>query len=349
MKMTLRWYPDAHAVPLDYIRQVPGVSGICGELVRPVGSVWDYADILALKRDAAAHGLAFEVVESVKVHEDIKLGLPTRDGYIDAYIQTLRNLGRAGIRAVCYDFMPVFDWMRTQTHKRLPDGSTTLAYDRKEMAAIDPLHADFALCDWEAVYSPEQLRRYFALYAALGEEGLWRNLEYFLHRVIPEAEACGVRLGMHPDDPCWPIFGLPRIITCEQNIDRLLSIVDSPYNALTLCSGSLGCSAANDVPSLVYKYACKDRIAFGHIRNVKRFDDGSFDESAHFSACGSLDIVAILRAYHEARYTGFLRPDHGRMIWGETGNAGYGLYDRALGAMYLSGVWETLQKNPASH
>ncbi|WP_066452746.1 mannonate dehydratase [Anaerotruncus rubiinfantis] len=344
MKMTFRWYPDAHAVDLDYIRQIPGVTGIVGELPKPVGAVWPLDEILSLKRRVEEHGLALEVIESVKVHEDIKLGLKSRDTYIAAYIETLQNLGKAGIKTVCYDFMPVFDWMRTETARRLPDGSTTLAYDPETISRTDPLQADFALCDWEAVYSHDELARMFTLYEEVGEKGLWKNLEYFLKAVVLEAEKAGVRMAMHPDDPCWPVFGLPRIITGEKNIDRLLAIVDSPFNALTLCSGSLGCSAENDLPRLVYKYASMDRIAFGHVRNIKRLPDGGFEESAHFSRAGSLDVVAIMKAYHDAGYQGFLRPDHGRMIWGERGGAGYGLYDRALGAMYLSGIWETLEK-----
>lgn len=344
MKMTFRWYPADDAIDLEYIRQIPGVVGIVGELMKPVGSVWPYDEILSLKNQVEQHGLSLEVIESVKVHEDIKLGLDTKDRYIDAYLETIRNLGRAGIKVICYDFMPVFDWMRTQTDKRLQDGSSTLVYYKEDIEKCDPLEGDFALSDWEVVYTKEELRRLLKSYQELGEDGLWRNLDYFLQRVIPVAAESGVRMAMHPDDPCWSIFGLPRIITCEENIDRMLAIVDSPYNALTLCSGSLGCSKHNNVPQLIYKYASQGKIAFGHARNLKLLEDGSFEESAHFSKEGSLDMVAIMKAYHDAGYDGYIRPDHGRMIWGEKGNAGYGLYDRALGAMYLNGIWETLEK-----
>jgi mannonate dehydratase len=344
MKMTFRWYPADDAIDLEYIRQIPGVVGIVGELMKPVGSVWPYDEILSLKNQVEQHGLSLEVIESVKVHEDIKLGLDTKDRYIDAYLETIRNLGRAGIKVICYDFMPVFDWMRTQTDKKLQDGSSTLVYYKEDIEKCDPLEGDFALSDWEAVYTKEELRRLLKSYQELGEDGLWRNLDYFLQRVIPVAAESGVRMAMHPDDPCWSIFGLPRIITCEENIDRMLAIVDSPYNALTLCSGSLGCSKHNNVPQLIYKYASQGKIAFGHARNLKLLEDGSFEESAHFSKEGSLDMVAIMKAYHDAGYDGYIRPDHGRMIWGEKGNAGYGLYDRALGAMYLNGIWETLEK-----
>ena len=151
-------------------------------------------------------------------------------------------------------------------------------------------------------------------------------------------------MAIHPDDPPWPIFGIPRIITCEENLDRFLKLVDDPHNGLTLCSGSLGCAKFNNYAAMVRKYAGMGRIHFAHVRNVKIMDDGSFEESAHYSPCGSLDMVEILKAYHDAGFKGYMRPDHGRMIWGETGKPGYGLYDRALGAVYLNGIWETLEK-----
>ncbi len=344
MKMVFRWYTKANGIDLGYIRQIPGVTGIAGELPEEVGKIWRLEDILALKRQVEEHGLEMEVIESVKVHEDIKLGRKSRDLYIYNYIETIRNLGKAGIKVVCYDFMPVFDWMRTETERRLPDGSTVLAYDHEVIKRTDPLDGDFALCDWEMVYSREELRELLKSYEDVGQEGLWRNLEYFLKAVIPEAEKAGVRMAMHPDDPCWPIFNLPRIITNEESIDRFLAIKDSPYNALTLCTGSLGCEADNDLPKLISKYAAADRIAFGHVRNVKRISGRSFEESAHFSKAGSLDMAEIMKAYYDAGYQGYIRPDHGRRIWGEKGGAGYGLYDRALGAMYLIGIWEALEK-----
>ena len=158
MKMVFRWYTKANGIDLGYIRQIPGVTGIAGELPEEVGKIWRLEDILALKRQVEEHGLEMEVIESVKVHEDIKLGRKSRDLYIYNYIETIRNLGKAGIKVVCYDFMPVFDWMRTETERRLPDGSTVLAYDHEVIKRTDPLDGDFALCDWEMVYSREELR-----------------------------------------------------------------------------------------------------------------------------------------------------------------------------------------------
>lgn len=349
MKMALRWDPSLPEKMLRDIAQIPGVTTVVSELKLPVGEVWPLAAVQELRDRIKAAGLTLEVVESVKVHEDIKLGLPSRDRYIEAYRQTLRNLAQAGVKVVCYDFMPIFDWMRTDVAKPLADGSTTLAYCQEDLDRVDPFLNEFVLPDWEVSYSPSELRRLFDQYRAVDTEAMWDNLGYFLQTVIPVAEECGVRMAIHPDDPCWPIYGLPRIITDERGIDRLLALYDSPYNALTLCSGSLGCDPRNDLPRLVAKYCGMERIAFGHVRNIRQLGgERAFEESAHYSACGSLDMVRILRAYYENGFTGYLRPDHGRMIWGETGSAGYGLYDRALGAMYLLGIWETLEKLSAA-
>lgn len=145
---------------------------------------------------------------------------------------------------------------------------------------------------------------------------------------------------MHPDDPPWSIFGLPRIIKDERSLERLLDLADSPSNGLTFCTGSLGANPDNDLPGMIRRFG--DRIHFAHCRNVKRMGERSFQESAHLSSEGSLNMIEILAAYAEVGYSGPMRPDHGRMIWGETGRPGYGLYDRALGATYLNGIWETL-------
>ena len=169
-------------------------------------------------------------------------------------------------------------------------------------------------------------------------------VKYFLEKVIPVAAECDVNMAIHEDDPCWSIFGLPRIITCEENLDRFLKLVDDKHNGITLCAGSLGCSNKNDVAKMAAKYAKMGRIHFVHMRNVKVLDNG-FEESAHLSSCGSLDMYEIMKALHDNGFDGYIRPDHGRMIWGETGRPGYGLYDRALGATYLNGLWEAIKKS----
>ena len=161
--------------------------------------------------------------------------------------------------------------------------------------------------------------------------------------MIPVAAECDVNTAIHEDDPCWSIFGLPRIITCEENLDRFLKLVDDKHNGITLCTGSLGCSGKNDVVKMAAKYAAMGRIHFAHLRNVAVLDNG-FEERAHLSSCGSLDMFGIVKALVDNGFDGYVRPDHGRMIWGETGRAGYGLYDRALGATYLNGLFEAVEK-----
>ena len=341
MKLSFRWYGQDDPVTLGYIRQIPNMRSIVTAVYDvPVGEVWSRESIAALKTEVEANGLIFDVVESVPVHEDIKLGRPTRDRLIANYQENIRRLGEAGVKCICYTFMPVFDWTRTQLDKPL----AALVYYKDQLEKMDPLTGELSLPGWDASYKKEDLKALFEAYSRLTEEDLWENLRYFLEAVIPVAEESGVNMAIHPDDPPWNIFGLPRIITCEANLDRFLKLVVSPANGLTLCTGSLGCAASNDIYRMIDKYAAQGRIHFMHVRNVKILPDGGFEESAHFSACGSLDIVRILDILHRNRFDGYLRPDHGRMIWGETGRPGYGLYDRALGASYINGIWETLNK-----
>jgi mannonate dehydratase len=344
MKMTFRWFGPDDPVTLAYIRQIPGMYGIVSAIYDvPVGETWPLAKITELRDTVHAAGLALDVIESVPVHEDIKLGKPSRDALIANYAQTLRHLGAAGIKVVCYNFMPVFDWTRTTLEKRLPDGSTTLAFDVDTVANINP-DDGIQLPGWDTSYDAGQLRALLAEYASCDEARLWENLEYFLQRIIPVAEEAGIRMAIHPDDPPRPIFGLPRIVKNREDLERVLAVVDSPANALTLCSGSLGADTANDVAAMVREFTARGRIPFAHMRNVKVNDKGDFHETAHRSADGSLDMAAIMQAYSDADYTGYIRPDHGRMIWGETGKPGYGLYDRALGAVYLNGLWEGIRR-----
>lgn len=343
VEMTFRWYGDGDPIPLQYIKQIPKMAGIVSAIYDiPVGEAWPLEKIMELKQKVEAAGLKLSVIESVPVHEDIKLGKPTRDQYIANYQTTIRRLGEAGIKVVCYNFMPVFDWTRTDLEHQLPDGSTALIFDEELAGKMDPSTGELSLPGWDSSYTKESMKALLADYQAVNEEKLWENLAYFLKAIIPVAEASDVKMAIHPDDPPWCIFGLPRIITNEENLERLLNLVDNPYNGLTLCSGSLGVARDNDMVALVKKFG--KRIHFAHMRNVKITGPRSFEEAAHPSEYGSLDMVEILKAYHQAGFDGPMRPDHGRMIWGEKGKPGYGLYDRALGAMYLTGIWETLDK-----
>ena len=342
MEMTLRWYGSKFdTVTLEQIRQIPGVKGVITTLydTQP-GEVWSRERIKAMKDEVEAAGLHISGIESVNVHDAIKTGVPEREQYIDNYIETLENLGKEDIHLVCYNFMPVFDWTRTQLDKEAEDGSTSLVMYWEQMKGLDPLKDDIHLPGWDSSYTQDEVRELIRAYGEIGEKGLWENIEYFLKRVIPVAEECGVVMALHPDDPPYPIFGLPRVITCEENLDRYLSIVDSPANSLCLCTGSLGSSPKNDIPAMVRKYSSMNRIGFMHIRNVKILPDTSFEESGHLTQNGSLDMNAIVKALVETGFDGYFRPDHGRMIWGETGKPGYGLYDRALGTAYINGLIE---------
>ena len=343
MKMTFRWYGEDDPVTLEKIKQIPGVVGIVSAIYDiPVGEVWPLERIVKLKQAIEKAGLELSVIESVPVHEDIKMGCGDRDRYIDNYCQTLRNLSKVGIDCVCYNFMPVFDWMRSDLAFTLPDGSNALIYDNETVLKMDPVKGELSLPGWDSSYTKEDMKALLEKYKNISEEDLWNNLKYFLDRVIKVAEEVKVKMAIHPDDPPWSIFGLPRIITNKKNIERFLKLYDSPYNGLTLCSGSLGVSPENDVVDLVNTYC--DRIHFAHIRNIKITGEKCFEEAGHKTECGSLDIFGIIKAYYDNGFDGYIRPDHGRMIWGETGKPGYGLYDRALGAVYINGIWEALER-----
>lgn len=226
MKLSFRWYGPDDPVALEKIRQIPNMHSIVTAVYDvPPGEVWSRESIAALKAQVEAAGLAFEVIESVPVHEDIKLGRPTRGRYIANYCENIRRLGEAGVRCICYNFMPVFDWTRTELAKRQADGATALAYDASRLEGLDPLSGELSLPGWDSSYKKEELRALFEAYAGVDAERLWENLDYFLHEVIPAAEAAGVRMAIHPDDPPWEIFGLPRIITTEENLDRLAASV----------------------------------------------------------------------------------------------------------------------------
>ena len=347
MKMSFRWYGEKDSITLKQIKQIPNMDSIVTAVYDvPVGEVWPMENILRLKKLTEDAGLNFDVIESIPVHEDIKLGRSTRDRYIENYCENIRRCAKAGIKCICYNFMPVFDWTRTQLDKENEDGSTCLVYYKDQVDAVDPTKSDsdLTLPGWDSSYTREELASLVNEYRELGEERLWDNLKYFLEKIIPVCKEYDVNMAIHPDDPCWPIFGLPRIITGEKNLDRFLKLVDDSHNGLTLCLGSLGCSKNNDKVKLAAKYAAMGRVHFAHCRNVLLMDDGSFEESGHLSNKGSLDMYAIIKALVDNGFDGYVRPDHGRQIWDEEAKPGYGLYDRALGATYLNGLFEAAEK-----
>lgn len=353
MNMTLRWYgPGYDSVSLEQIRQIPGVEGVITTLygTKP-GEAWEASEIRNLKKVVEDAGLMIAGIESVNVSDAIKTAGTERDLHIDNYIQTLDRLGAEGIRMVCYNFMPVFDWTRSELARMRADGSTVLAYNQDVIDKLDPDHMKesiagmsngFVMPGWE----PERLDRLkelFDLYKEIDADTLFENLVYFLKAIGPVCEKHGIRMAIHPDDPAWPIFGLPRIIKGIESYQRLFSAIDKPYNGITLCTGSLGTNPKNDLVEII-RFAGK-RIAFAHVRNLKYNTERDFEEAAHLSSDGSMDMYAIMKALYETGFDGPIRPDHGRMIWGEDAMPGYGLFDRALGSQYLQGLWEAIEKN----
>lgn len=357
MQMTLRWYGSKHdSVTLEQIRQIPGVKSVITTLYDSVpGEAWSLEDIRAMKKEVEAAGLTIAGIESVNIHDAIKIGSPDREQYIENYITTLERLGQEDIHMVCYNFMPVFDWTRTELARKRPDGSTVLAYNQAAVDALKPeemfasIDSDsngFVMPGWE----PERMARVkelFEMYQDVDNEKLFANLKYFLERIMPTCDKYDINMAIHPDDPAWSVFGLPRIIINKENILRMMHMVDNPHNGVTFCSGSYGTNLENNLPDMIR--SLKGRIHFAHVRNLKFNSPTDFEESAHLSSDGSFDMYEIMKALYEIGFDGPIRPDHGRMIWGEVAMPGYGLYDRALGATYLNGLWEAIEKGETRH
>lgn len=353
MEMTLRWYGSQFdTVTLQQIRQIPGVTGVITTLydTKP-GEVWSRERIKELKEEVAASGLHISGIESVNIHDAIKTGATDRDRYIDNYIETLENLGKEDINLVCYNFMPVFDWTRTELARVRPDGSTVLAYTQEAVDALDPTNMFESIAGdmngtimpgWE----PERMakvKELFTMYKDIDDDKLFENLKYFLERIMPVCDKYDINMAIHPDDPAWSVFGLPRIIINKKNILRMMEMVDNPHNGVTFCTGSYGTNLENDLPDMIR--SLKGRIHFAHVRNLKFHSQTNFEEAAHLSSDGTFDMYEIMKALYEIGFEGPIRPDHGRMIWGEVAMPGYGLYDRALGATYLNGLWEAIEKS----
>ena len=344
MKMTFRWYGESDCIPLSYIRQIPNMSGVVTAVYDvPVGEVWPCDKIARLKALCEQAGLEMEVIESVPVHEDIKLGKPSRDRLIANYAETIRNLGKFGVRCICYNFMPVFDWFRTDLHYVQKNGAVCLAYKEADFQKLDK--HDLRLPGWDESYTPEELNGLLKEYENISHEQLFENLVYFLNGIMPACDETGINMAIHPDDPPWDIFGLPRIVTGAESYEKMINAVPNIHNGFTFCTGSLGAGRFNDLPKMAEKYA--KRIYFAHLRQLKFVNETDFYENGHQTKDGNVDIYAIVKALEENGFTGYVRPDHGRNIWGEEGKPGYGLYDRALGAAYLSGLFEAVRKDRA--
>lgn len=347
MEQTWRWWGPDDLITLPHIRQV-GATGIVTALHGiPAGQVWPaeaIAERKAIIEQDGELGLRWSVAESVPVHEAIKLGEGDLAPYFDNYRQSLRNLGAAGVRIVCYNFMPVLDWARTQLRAPLPGGGNALRFNAHEFAAFDchmlqrpgaeadypdevlaRAHAWFdAATETEKRtllatimaglpgafdrYDIEGLRRMLERYRGIDRAGLRENLARFLREVVPAAEEAGVRLAIHPDDPPRPLLGLPRITTSADDIAYILDAVPSLANGLTLCTGSLGAKPSNDLPAIARRFA--GRIHFAHLRNVANEPDGSFMEADHLG--GDTDMVAVVHALLQEQQR---RHDGGAADW----------------------------------
>ncbi len=383
LEQTFRWFGPSDPVTLRAITQT-GAKGIVTALHHiPCGEVWSNEEIKNRLSTVEEAGLRWSVVESVNIHEEIKTGGPNRDKYIENYIATLKNLGNAGIKTVCYNFMPVLDWTRTDLHYSLPNGATALRFDLTALAAFDIylLERENAAADYsetvqkaaktyindlnsdqkknltdtilaglpgtDEVFTIIQFREHLKKYSDTDAGKLKNNLAYFLQSIIPYAQEAGIRMCIHPDDPPFPILGLPRIVCTENDLKFVVDACPSPYNGITFCTGSLGANPKNDLPKMVETLG--KHIHFLHLRNVQREPNGSFYEAEHLA--GSNDMYAIMRNIineqlmraHVSREDIAIpmRPDHGHMLLDDfryNTYPGYSAIGRLKGLAELRGL-----------
>lgn len=382
MEKTWRWFGRKDPITLDMLRQI-GVEGIVTALHNiPLGEVWPREEIRSLREEIERHGMRWSVVESLPVTETVKYAGKDRDEQIEIYKQSMRNLAAEGVKTICYNFMPILDWARTDLEYPNPDGTSNLYFNRAEFAYFDIhiLKRENAEKDWtesdlarveelkskmtpegekrlidniiiktqgfvsgnfsESDYAPvEKFRNMLKLYEGIDKNQLRENMKYFLEAIMPVCEETDIKMCVHPDDPPMSVFGLPRIVTCEEDIEWFLNAVPNWHNGLTFCAGSLSAGAHNDVVKLAEKFA--DRTHFAHIRICCVEPNGNFKESSHLDP----RLIKIVRTFEDKNPSIPMRVDHAPLMLGDEKmgyNPGYSFHGRMLALGMVSGIMATI-------
>lgn len=380
MEKTWRWFGKNDKITLPMLRQI-GVEGIVTALHEiPNSEVWPLEAILNQKTYIETYGLRWSVVESLPVSEAIKYGGAERDNLIENYKKSLINLGKAGVKTVCYNFMPVIDWIRTDLEHLWEDGTSSLYFDKIRFAYFDCLilqraeaEKDYTVNELKQMYELDKVitdaekeelvdtiiiktqgfvngnikngdknpvdtfHHLLAPYKGIGRDALRENLRYFLQAIMPVCDEYGINMCIHPDDPPFPVLGLPRIVTCEEDIAWILHAVNNPHNGLTFCAGSLSAGLHNNVPALARMFA--HRTHFVHLRSTNAFPNGNFIEASHLG--GRAHIIELIRIFEKERPGVPMRVDHGRMMLGDTDkgyNPGYSFHGRMMALAQIEGM-----------